>query len=201
MRPLEPMIGWRVVANLSALDHVVPATGLTLLRIAPDDALLLGPVGLAAALPVENHTEATAIGTHEEPSFGPFGRRIVADIAPVPHEVAEFGPFSRRIAVEGDATHADTPTVDDPHAIIERDNGWAGTWLTSADFHHQVAPFIEWSLPTERPALAQGRVAGVPAKIWFEADLVLVACRATHAHELNDRLNDGRNDRANGHRA
>jgi hypothetical protein len=197
MRPLEPMIGWRIVANPPALDQVVPATGLTLLRIAPDDALLLGPVGLVATRPVENQTEATAKDTDEEPSFGPFGRRIVADIAPVPHEVAEFGPFGRRIAVEGDATHADTPTVDDPDAIVERDNGWAGTWLTSADFDHQVAPFIEWSLPIERPALAQGRVAGVAAKIWFEADLVLVACRATQAHELNDRLAD----RANGHRA
>jgi hypothetical protein len=198
MRPLEPMIGWRIVADPSALDHVVPATGLTLLRIGPDDALLLGPVGLVVTPPVEIHTEATTTAdTDPEPSFGPFGRRIVADIAPIPHEVAEFGPFGRRIAVEGEPAHTDTQTVDDPHAIVERDNGWAGTWLTSADFYHQVAPFIEWSIPIKRPTLAQGRVAGVPAKIWFEADLVLVACRATQAHELNDRLND----RAGGQRA
>jgi hypothetical protein len=75
--------------------------------------------------------------------------------------------------------------VDDEDAIIEDEAGLAGAWLDPAD----IEPHIEWSLPTERPALAQGSIAGVPAKVWLPADgdaLLLTA--AAYAHELESRL-------------
>ena len=49
--------------------------------------------------------------------------------------------------------------IDDQHAIVESETGFAGAWLPL----EVVARHIEWSLPTERPTLAQGAVANVPA--------------------------------------
>ena len=52
-----------------------------------------------------------------------------------------------------------------------------------------VAHHIEWSLPTERPALAQGAVANVPARVWLpdDGDALLVTA-AAYADELASRL-------------
>ena len=75
--------------------------------------------------------------------------------------------------------------VDDEHAIAEDEAGLVGAWLEPAG----LEPHTEWPLPTERPALAQGSIAGVPAKLWLPADgdaLLLTA--AAHAHELESRL-------------
>jgi hypothetical protein len=75
--------------------------------------------------------------------------------------------------------------VDDEHAIVEADAGYVGGWLPVAE----LEPHLEWPLPAERPVLAQGAVAGVPAKVWLPADgpaLILVA--AAYADELAGRL-------------
>jgi hypothetical protein len=75
--------------------------------------------------------------------------------------------------------------IDDDHAIVEDEVGFVGAWL-DADF---VEPHLEWSLPTGRPALAQGSIAGVPAKLWLPADgdaLLLTA--AAYGDELSRRL-------------
>jgi len=73
--------------------------------------------------------------------------------------------------------------LDDEHAIIESEVGFAGAWLPLDD----VLPHVEWPLPTGRPALAQGSIAGVPAKLWLpagvadagpDADVLLVAAAA-----------------------
>jgi len=56
--------------------------------------------------------------------------------------------------------------IDDDHAIVEDEVGFVGAWLDP----DLVEPHIEWSLPTARPALAQGSIAGVPAKLWLPAD-------------------------------
>jgi hypothetical protein len=48
---------------------------------------------------------------------------------------------------------------------------------------------MEWPLPTERPALAQGSIAGVPAKLWLPArGDALVLTATAYAHELEQRL-------------
>ncbi len=75
--------------------------------------------------------------------------------------------------------------VDDEHAIVEDEAGLVGAWLDSAD----IDPHTEWPLPTERPALAQGSIAGVPAKVWLPADgEALLLTAAAYAHELETRL-------------
>ena len=75
--------------------------------------------------------------------------------------------------------------IDDEHAVIENEVGFVGAWLDPAD----VEPYLEWPLPTERPALAQGSIAGVPAKLWLPADgEALVITAAAYATELMSRL-------------
>ncbi len=80
---------------------------------------------------------------------------------------------------------ARTVDIDDEHAIIEDEAGFVGAWLDP----DVVEPHIEWSLPTERPALAQGSIAGVPAKLWLPTDGdALLLTTAAYAHELAARL-------------
>lgn len=86
------------------------------------------------------------------------------------------------------AIGADGVEIDDKHAIVEADTGFAGAWLPI----DVIERHIEWPLPTERPALAQGFVATVPAKVWLPDDrddgAVLLLAAAAYAHELADRL-------------
>lgn len=65
------------------------------------------------------------------------------------------------------AVGASAVEISDPHAIVEPEAGFVGRWLTDAELAALVVPHLEWPLPTERPALAQGSVAGVPARIWL----------------------------------
>ena len=83
------------------------------------------------------------------------------------------------------AVGATAGSVDDEHAIIEDEIGFFGAWLDPAD----IEPHTEWPLPTDRPALAQGSIAGVPAKLWLptEGDALLLTA-AAYAHELATRL-------------
>jgi hypothetical protein len=75
--------------------------------------------------------------------------------------------------------------VDDAHAIVGSEPGFAGAWL-SVD---AIAGHVEWSIPTERPALAQGAVANVPARVWLpdDGDALLITA-AAYADELASRL-------------
>ncbi len=47
-------------------------------------------------------------------------------------------------------------TLDDPDAIVEDERGYVGAWCP----FDAIRPQTEWSPPTDRPALAQGSVAG-----------------------------------------
>ena len=79
--------------------------------------------------------------------------------------------------------------VDDPDAIIALEHGYYGAYLMPADAE-EVRRRCEFAWPTERPALVQGNVAGVPAKVWLadfaNGDCLLVA--AAYADELASRL-------------
>lgn len=76
----------------------------------------------------------------------------------------------------------------DEHAIVEDETGLVGWWLTTDELADRVLPHVEWPLPATRPAVAQGMVAGVPAKIWLTEDRALLLCAAAYAHELAGRL-------------
>jgi len=81
---------------------------------------------------------------------------------------------------------ADAVEVDDEHAIVEAEAGYVGVWLSVAD----LEPHVEWPVPADRPAFAQGAVAGVPAKVWLPAAGVraLLVTAAAYAAELAERL-------------
>jgi hypothetical protein len=81
--------------------------------------------------------------------------------------------------------------IDDPHAIVEDEGGFVGAWLTAEEFETWIRPHIEWPLPADedRPTVAQGSIAGVPAKLWLRATGgALLVAQAAYADELTGRL-------------
>ena len=110
------------------------------------------------------------------------GHRVVANPAVLD---AIAGPALRlapdELFVVGDVS------IDDEHAIVVADSGFVGAWLDPEQLA-QVAAHTDWPLPTTRPALAQGFVAGVPAKLWLTDDGSLLLCAAPYAVELAERL-------------
>jgi hypothetical protein len=77
--------------------------------------------------------------------------------------------------------------VGGEHVIVD-EAGFVGWWLTADEVRDRVVPHVDWPLPTARPALAQGLVAGVPAKLWLTEERALLLCAAAYAHELEERL-------------
>ena len=126
MLACEPLVGWRIIAEPTALDTAVWPDGSMVVRISPDDAFVIG---------------------------------------------------------------APEPTVPDPHAIVTPEHGFNGAALTGGQVGDIALQHIEWVLPTERPALAQGQIAGVAAKLVLHADgsALLLVATAAH-HELVDRI-------------
>ena len=84
------------------------------------------------------------------------------------------------------ALGATNPQVAD--AIAEEEAGLVGWWLSLEELHVHVLEHVDWPLPATRPALAQGLVAGVPAKLWLTRDRALLLCAAAYARELEERL-------------
>lgn len=79
-------------------------------------------------------------------------------------------------------------TVDDEHAIIVADFGWSGTWLEAMVAAEFLRHSCEWDLPQERPAFAQGMVAHLAVKVWFEPERTLILLPSPLAAELQERL-------------
>ena len=84
---------------------------------------------------------------------------------------------------------AEPKVAGDAHAIVTPEHGFSGIQLSAEQVASIAEAHIEWQLPTKLPAIGQGQIAGVPAKLLLAADgsaLLLVACAATH--ELLARL-------------
>ncbi len=118
----------------------------------------------------------------------------------VPVTVLRFAPD------DAFAIGAVTVDLEDEHAIVELEAGFVAARLPL----DVVARHVDWALPTERPAFAQGSVAAVPAKLWIEArgggpggpdrwegqhgpddrhdEEVLLLTPAAYAHDLAERL-------------
>ena len=86
--------------------------------------------------------------------------------------------------------------VSGDSAIVAAEAGYSGAWLTADQLAH-VAQHIDWPLPTERPAFAQGFVASVPAKLYLTGSatssdggdhVALLLTNTPYAHELQERL-------------
>ena len=78
--------------------------------------------------------------------------------------------------------------VDDPHAIVERETGFSALWLDEAEAMERLARTCAWELPAERPAFAQGSVADIPVKLWFEKGRVLFLTQSSWVADLEERL-------------
>ena len=80
------------------------------------------------------------------------------------------------------------PKVADEHAIVLADSSFCGGWIAAALALTVLERECEWELPRARPAFAQGMVAGLPLKLWFESERVLVLVAGPFAHELAERF-------------
>jgi hypothetical protein len=124
------------------------------------------------------------------------GWRIIAD--PAALDTAPWPERSLVVRISPDDVFlvgAAEPSVPgDEHAIVTPEHGFAGATLSAQRTADIALHHIEWPLPVggdaaARPAVAQGQIAGVPAKLVLHADgtaLLLVACAARH--ELEERL-------------
>lgn len=124
------------------------------------------------------------------------GWRVIAD--PAALDTAHWPAGATVVRISPDDVFVICPTVGgatvpsvpgDAHAIVTPEHGFAGATLTPGELELLALHHIEWDLPPERPGLAQGRIAGVPAKLVLHGDgsaLLLVACAARA--ELEERL-------------
>jgi hypothetical protein len=78
--------------------------------------------------------------------------------------------------------------IADTHAIVEPETALFGVWLPAVEALEWLEHECDWALPVARPAFAQGAVAGLPLKVWFERDRVLFVVPAPFAADLLERL-------------
>jgi hypothetical protein len=117
------------------------------------------------------------------------GLRIVATPEALEHAYYEGDVVVLRIAHdEALVIGAVAAEVPDDHAIVERETAFVGWGLSFVEFDRLIARHIEWQLPGGRPALAQGLAAGLPVKLWFDHDRVLLIVSSGFAHEAATRF-------------
>ena len=116
------------------------------------------------------------------------GRRVVASAAALDRATWSGSDVVvlRLAPDEAFGIGATAVELDDADAIDETEHGFVGARLSAVDLA-EVLAHIEWVLPTELGALAQGKVAGVPAKLLIGAPTLLVT-NAAYADELRERL-------------
>lgn len=78
--------------------------------------------------------------------------------------------------------------VNDPHAIVEPETSLCAVWMTMPAALDYLARECNWELPAARPAFAQGSIAGLPVKLWFEHDRVLFVVPGPFAFDFAKRL-------------
>jgi hypothetical protein len=76
--------------------------------------------------------------------------------------------------------------VDDPDAIVESEAGFAVALLDDED-RRALAAHADWPIPEAPVSLAQGKIAGVPAKL-LVGDPSLLVTQVAYADELRSRL-------------
>ena len=81
----------------------------------------------------------------------------------------------------------DRVVVDDPHAIVEPECGFSGAWFGASELM-ALQSLSEWRFPEERPAVAQGHLAGLPVKMLFASPGALVLVPTVIAHHLEERV-------------
>lgn len=115
------------------------------------------------------------------------GVRVVAEPAALDGLAWPEGVTPLRLASD-DLFALGATAAEAPDALVEEERGFVGWWLSLEELHDDLLEQIDWPLPAERPALAQGLIAGVPAKLWLTRERVLLLTNAAYAHELRERL-------------
>jgi len=81
------------------------------------------------------------------------------------------------------------PAVEDADAIVVPDAGFVAWDLDAGELDRLLERHVEWELPAARPAVAQGLIAFVPAKLWLgEHGSARLVCLAAYADELAERV-------------
>ncbi len=158
MPALETLPATRIVAAPTALDSARWPDGSLPLRTAPDEVLLV-------------HTASVSIG-----SSAPH---------PLPTSIGSSAPHPLPTSIGSSAPH---PLTTDPHAIIAPEGSFMGMWLPLAEALEYLERACAWELPTARPAFAQGAVANIPLKLWFEHDRVLFIVQSPFAADFEERM-------------
>jgi hypothetical protein len=78
--------------------------------------------------------------------------------------------------------------VDDPDAIVQREAGFSSTPLTGSELR-DISAHVEWEIPgaAQGRIVAQGKIAGVPAKLIL-ADPPRLVVQTCYVLELRTRL-------------
>lgn len=115
--------------------------------------------------------------------------RVVAATAAIDAAELDTDAISLRLAPDELLVLGSGPVaVADEHAIVVADAGWSGVWLDAATAEQFLRHSCEWEPPRARPAFAQGMVAHLAIKVWFEAERTLLLLATPLAAELEERL-------------
>jgi hypothetical protein len=118
------------------------------------------------------------------------GTRIVA--TPAALDAAQWPPDALVLRIAADEVYVTAPVaanaVADPHAIVAPDGGFVGDWLPAAEALEVLERTCEWELPAARPAFAQGMVAGLPVKLWLEAERIFFMTPAPYQVDFEERM-------------
>jgi hypothetical protein len=106
-----------------------------------------------------------------------------------PEEITEVWRLAPDEAFGWRAASPASVEIDDPDAIVEVENAFVGALLKPDDLA-RLEEHAEFALPAERPAIVQGKIAGVPVKLrlpdYPDGDVLLV--QRAYADELLSRL-------------
>jgi hypothetical protein len=128
-----------------------------------------------------------APGMHVVASPEAIDHALWQDAGPGPDE---FEPLVLRLAPdEVFAIGATGVEIGDPDAIVEHEAGYIALMFPADEFVDAVIPHLEWPAPMERPAFAQGAIAGVPAKLHIDSTgAAIVLVLASYLDDLLPRL-------------
>lgn len=79
-------------------------------------------------------------------------------------------------------------SISDAHAIVAAETALCGVWIAADVALALLERECDWEPPAARPAFAQGAVAGLPLKLWFERDRVLFVVPAPFATDFAERM-------------
>jgi hypothetical protein len=82
----------------------------------------------------------------------------------------------------------DSDVVSDRHAIVRPETGLVAVWRTTAETARALDRAASWTSPRTPGSFAQGAVAGLPVKLYFETDRVLWIVPEPFGAEFEARL-------------